>query len=227
MNTTGNYYNNCYTRLMCFSASASFIASASLIALGGASFVAAKKEEKVLAAVPLMFGIQQAFEGIQWLYLNNGSSSIFAGYGFLFFSFIIWPIYSPLFVYILDKQNRKMLKWFVFLGTAVALYSLLVPLTQSLSVRKIGMCIHYGFTEYPFRDLVTTSYLIAVFGPLFFSSKESFKWFGLVFAFFAIISLYFFTVNFVSVWCFFAAMASSTFYLNIKLNNNLIKNTSI
>ena len=68
---------------MCFSAPASFIASGGLVAIGGVSLVAANKEDKILAAIPFLFGVQQFFEGIQWLYLNSGSSSLLAGYGFL------------------------------------------------------------------------------------------------------------------------------------------------
>ena len=68
---------------MCFSASASFIASGGLAALGGVSFVSAKKKDKVLAVIPIMFSIQQFCEGIQWLYLNSGSSSPVFGYLFL------------------------------------------------------------------------------------------------------------------------------------------------
>ena len=80
---------------MCFSASASFIASGGLAALGGVSFVSAKKKDKVLAVIPIMFSIQQFCEGIQWLYLNSGSSSPVFGYLFLLFAFILWPIYVP------------------------------------------------------------------------------------------------------------------------------------
>ena len=74
---------------MCFSAPASFIASGGLAVLGGVSFVTAKKEDKILAAIPILFAIQQFCEGIQWIYLNSGSSSLIAGYLFLFFAFIL------------------------------------------------------------------------------------------------------------------------------------------
>ena len=68
---------------MCFSAPASFIASGGLLALGGASLAVAKKEDKVLALIPFLFGIQQGLEGFQWLYLNSGSPSLLLGYAFL------------------------------------------------------------------------------------------------------------------------------------------------
>jgi heme/copper-type cytochrome/quinol oxidase subunit 4 len=105
---------------MCFSAPASFIASGGLTLLGGASLVVAKKEDKILALIPLLFGAQQFFEGIQWLYLNTGSSSTLATYIFLVFAYIIWPIYVPACVLILDKEKRKIMRSFLFLGITVA-----------------------------------------------------------------------------------------------------------
>jgi hypothetical protein len=99
---------------MCFSAPASLIASGGLVVIGGASLAIAKKEEKILAAIPFLFGIQQAFEGIQWLHLNVGPPSLFAGYGFLFFAFLVWPVYVPAMVFVLDKKTRAVTKWFIF-----------------------------------------------------------------------------------------------------------------
>ena len=201
---------------MCFSAPASFIASGGLIALGGASLITAKKEDKILAAIPFLFGLQQALEGIQWLYLDAGSSSLIAGYGFLFFAFIVWPIYVPTFVFVLDKKRRKILKWFIFLGTAVALYFLGLLITQSLVIRELKACVNYSF-NFPNMIYVNTAYVIAVFGPLFISGRNIFKWFGVIIGFFAIISWFYFTINSVSVWCFFAAIVSSLFFVYLKM----------
>lgn len=200
---------------MCFSAPASFVASGGLAVLGGASFVVAKKKDKLLAVIPLLFGIQQAFEGVQWLYLNHGSSSFLAGYGFLFFAFIVWPIYVPVFVFILDKKRRKYLKWFIFIGVAVALYALGLLFTQHLVIRELRACVNYDF-NFPFQYVANGAYMLAIFGPLFVSRREAFKWFGAVVAIFAIISWFYFTVNLVSVWCFFAAVVSSMLFVYIK-----------
>ena len=200
---------------MCFSAPASFIASGGLIALGGASLVAADKEDKILALIPFLFGVQQFFEGIQWTYLNMGSSSLYAGYGFLFFAFIVWPTYVPTFVYVLDKKMRKVLRWFIFLGIAVSLYFLAIFLTQSLEISKLNACVSYTFA-FPYKNIVNGAYLIAVFSPLFVSSHHIFKWFGIAIAFFAILSWLFFTLTFASVWCFFAAIVSSMFFFYVQ-----------
>ncbi len=207
---------------MCFSAPASFIASGGLVALGGASLAVAKKDDRILAAIPLLFGIQQGFEGIQWLFLKSDSSSLFAGYGFLLFAFIIWPIYVPTFVYILDKKRRKILKWFIFLGIAVALYFTVILLTQSLSINELKSCVSYTF-NFPYKDIVNGAYILAIFGPLFISSHDIFKWFGVIVAFFAIIAWLFFALTFTSVWCFFAAIVSSMFFFYIKFKKKALE----
>jgi hypothetical protein len=207
---------------MCFSAPASFISSGGLTALGGASLVMARKEDKILAAIPFLFGIQQAFEGIQWLYLNVGSTSLAAGYAFLFFAFIVWPIYVPTFVYILDKNRRHILKWFIYLGIAVALYFLYLLFTQTLVINKVNACISYDF-NFPLKDGINACYLLVTFGPLFASSKRLFKWFGAVVAVTALISWLFFALTFTSVWCFFAAITSVMFFFYIIRKKKLKK----
>ncbi len=204
---------------MCFSAPASFVASGGLILLGGASFLIAKKEDKILAVIPLLFGIQQALEGIQWLYLNTGSSSPLTGYGYLFFAFIVWPTYVPIFVYILDIKKRKILKWFIFLGIAVVLYSLRRLLTQPLAIHEIRSCVSYGF-NYHLNFFADIAYAVAIFGPLFISNNKAFKWLGAVIAVLAVISWIFFAFAFTSVWCFFAAIVSSMFFVYIKYKDN-------
>jgi hypothetical protein len=193
---------------MCFSASASFIAGGALTAMGGASLLAAKKENKVLAAVPLLFGIQQISEGIQWLYLNAGSTSPAAGYFFLIFALIVWPLYVPAFVYLLDeKKKKKILRWFIFLGMFIASYFSLLMLKESIVITKVNACIQYSFNSH-LEEPILFVYLFAILGPLFFSSHKFFRWFGIATFFSAVISLIFFSFSFTSVWCFFAALLS-------------------
>jgi hypothetical protein len=209
---------------MCFSAPASFIASGGLALLGGTSLAIAKKEDRLLAAIPFLFAIQQAFEGVQWLYLNAGSSSLFAGYVFLFFAFVVWPVYMPTLVYFLDTKKQKILKWFLILGVLVAFYYIGLLLTQSLVIDKLKSCVSYTF-NYPIigMNFVMVAYLVAVFGPMIVSSRKILKWFGIVSALLAFISWIFYSVNFTSVWCFFAAIVSSMFFIYIKWKNKSIK----
>ncbi len=206
---------------MCFSAQASFIASGGLAVIGVASLASAKKENKILAIIPLLFAVQQFFEGIQWIYLNNGSISLIAGYGFLFFAFVVWPIYSPVAVYILDKEKRDVMKWFVFLGIAISMYFLVIIMTQAPVIQELKSCINYNF-NFPLKDLVASGYLLTTLLPLIISSRQIFRIFGAIITVLAIISWLFFTIDFTSVWCFFAAIVSSMFFVYIIYDQNKV-----
>ncbi len=209
---------------MCFSASASFIASGGLALIGGGSLLIAKKEDKLLAVIPLLFAAQQALEGAQWLYINSGTSSLPVGYSYLFFAFIVWPIYVPTFVYILDKKKRSILKYFIFLGSLTALYFASILFTQSLHIVELKSCISYDFNV-PLNYFINLSYLISIFAPLFISSHRELKWFGAVTAVSFAITWIFFSLSFASVWCFFAAVISSMFFVYIKRKNKIQKET--
>ena len=200
---------------MCFSAPASFIASGGLVLLGGASLSVAKKEDKILAIIPFVFGIQQFIEGVQWLYLNSGSSSLIAGYSFLFFALIFWPFYVPFSVFLLDKKEQKSMLFFVFLGIIVSLFFLLILFTEKLTINKFNACVSYNF-YFPFWKSIIFLYTLSVVGPLFLSKIKIFRWYGVVVFILGLISSFFFVEVFTSVWCFFAAIVSSMFFLYIK-----------
>ncbi len=203
---------------MCFSATASFVASGGLAVLGGASLVAAKKKDKIIAAIPFIFAIQQFFEGIQWLHIGEGSSSLYAGYGFLLFAFVIWPLYVPISVFILDKRKRNVLSIFILIGAIVALYFIWLIPSQPLFINNFYSSINYSFV-FPFGGFINILYMLAIFGPLLISSHHIFKWYGVVIVFGAIASWLFFAVTFTSVWCFFAAIVSSMFFVYLKLKH--------
>jgi hypothetical protein len=206
---------------MCFSASASFAASGGLAVIGGASLVIAQKEDKIVAAIPLLFAIQQAFEGIQWLYLYSSSYSLLAAYGYLFFTFVVWPIYVPSFVYLLDTKRRNILKYFILLGATISTYSLFVLFTESLGVSALKGCVSYTLLSpsayiVSLSHLVTAAYIFVILGPLLISSRRVFQYFGMAIFLLAIIAWFFYTSVFVSVWCFFAAIVSAMFFVYIE-----------
>lgn len=92
---------------MCFSATASFLASGGLLALGSASVALARRkgDRQVLplALAPLIFAGQQALEGIVWLglagpSLPSGDSptlTVVATVAYLFFAYAFWPVWMP------------------------------------------------------------------------------------------------------------------------------------
>jgi hypothetical protein len=200
---------------MCFSATASFVASGALTGMGVATYAVARKKDKILVAIPILFGIQQAFEGVQWLYLNRGETSPVAGYGFLFFALIVWPVYVPAFVRMLDQKRKDVLRWFLVAGILVAAYFVVILATQPLRIRERTNCVSYSF-DLPGQWIVLALYLAAILGPLAFSSRVIFRWFGLVVFSMAAIAGTLFYRNFISVWCFFSAAVSAMFFLYVQ-----------
>ncbi|MFM7171039.1 MAG: DUF6629 family protein [Cyanobium sp.] len=93
---------------MCFSAKASFLASALLLPTGTATLAMAwaKKQRQMvpLAAAPLLFGLQQFCEGMVWLGLEGQPpplgqpmvAPVAAALAYLFFAYAFWPIWIPL-----------------------------------------------------------------------------------------------------------------------------------
>ncbi|MFZ1026703.1 MAG: hypothetical protein WAN66_10840, partial [Limnoraphis robusta] len=79
---------------MCFSASVSFTAAATLSILGIATLrQTPSKQELLLSLFPVLFAIQQGFEGWVWLSLKSDAFlwiNESATYGFLLFATALW-----------------------------------------------------------------------------------------------------------------------------------------
>lgn len=82
---------------MCFSAEASFTTAAVLTTIGFAGLkINFSRSQLFLAMIPLLFAIQQFFEGVLWLGLESTTFPItilmLAKKIFLIFAFLVWPI---------------------------------------------------------------------------------------------------------------------------------------
>jgi len=101
---------------MCFSASASFIAGASLSAIGVAALKQTKtKSERPLAMIPLLFGIQQLTEGVIWLTFRHHAPLLKEAMTFVYsaFSHAFWPIYIPFAIGVLEAVRWRKRTLFV------------------------------------------------------------------------------------------------------------------
>jgi hypothetical protein len=107
------------------------------------------------------------------------------------------------------------LRWFIFVGMAVALYFIGLLAIQPLHIYERSACVDYNF-NIPFEWIVRPLYLLVIFGPLFISSRPIFRWFGVAILVLALTAWKLYLVNFISVWCFFAAIVSSMFFLYIQ-----------
>lgn len=206
---------------MCFSMEASFAGAGALAIVGIATLNLAKAHRHLLllAAMPFLFAIQQAGEGIVWLGFNGiiDSKDILA-FGkdvFLTFAYAIWPIYVPIAMYIAETETWR--KWIMaamgLLGVAVVMAIFTQFSLSSVTPTIVNHSIRY-ISEPTLPSKL--GYLAAVTLPFFFSSLQHARIFAavLTIAFFA--ANYFYFVTFTSVWCFFGAIFSLGLYWVIK-----------
>jgi hypothetical protein len=194
---------------MCFSMEASFTASAVLLTAGSVALVKTQKQPtKYFAAIPLLFGIQQAIEGFQWLAEKPSMESTALGYGFLFFAFLLWPAYTPFATFMMEKDERrkKILKYFTVAGFLASLFLLVVCFISPLQVYTTDHHIVYDIPV-PFTVAALTLYVSAVCTSLL-STRPRAKLLGFTTLAGFIVAILAYQYAFTSVWCFFAAILS-------------------
>ena len=197
---------------MCFSATASFTAGAALTAAGAITISRSRgKAELPIAVVPLMFGVQQFTEGALWLSLRNDLPAVksWATYIFSMFSHVVWPIFVPFAIVLVETSRRRMRALAVFqaIGLSVGLYLLFFIVRFPVTARVEGRSIFYDSPHF-FITAVLVGYLLATCVSGLFSSHRCINTFGIL-AFVLAVAAYEVSVKtFVSVWCFFAAVLS-------------------
>ncbi len=210
---------------MCFSATASFVASASLIATGYATIKNTSTKEQVpFASIPILFGVQQGIEGFVWLSLQQAEFQAIHNvtvYGFLFFAQVFWPFWVPFSIWLIEKNalRKKILSVILFLGTIVAMYLAycLVVFEPVASIHNHHIMYTLNFPAY-FWWFSGLFYFVPTVLPPFFSSIKKMVWLGiLVFLSFLVSKLFFFE-QLISVWCFFAATMSVVVWYVLKKN---------
>lgn len=195
---------------MCFSATASFAASAVLGTTGVAALTTVKdKRDYFIAAVPVLFAVQQFIEGLVWLTLGRGLLTESLAYGFLFFAFLLWPVYIPLSVWSHERNpSRKcMLRYLIFFGSIGSFFLLIVLFTQTLGVELAGNSICYKI-DAPFEVAGVILYISVTVGALLMSTSPFIQWFGALTLLSASLAWFAYEKAFTSVWCFFAAVLS-------------------
>lgn len=204
---------------MCFSAPVSFTASALIGAVGIATLIKVKKGSDIpLALVPLIFAAQQFVEGMLWLNIGKapGPAMLFT-YIFCFFALLWWPLYVPL-VALVSEQNewrRKIIRIFCFGGAVLGAFLYAHFLVNPLSAQVVNKCIYYNFTV-PYPVLFTIAYSLLTLVPGIISSSRFLNLFGCLVTVLALVARYAYFVNFVSVWCFFAAILSVLIFFNFR-----------
>lgn len=208
---------------MCFSATASFTASAALLGIGAVTLHKARQpRERPFAAIPLLFGIQQLTEGVLWLGFGWDTPALNAVLTQLysFFSHVLWPAYVPLAAWALEPRGprRRALALISAGGIAVGAYLLYSMFATPIVARPVGNHIDYDSPHF-YIAVVMTLYLTATTGSMLLSSRRVMKLFGALALAGALVAWWFYARWFISVWCFFAAVLSLVIWLHFAARN--------
>lgn len=199
---------------MCFSATASFVASGILGVMGAIAYKQVKAKNQLLfALIPSLFAIQQAAEGFVWLSFSHAALEpwrSFFMYIFLLFAFIIWPVWIPLSMYYLEPVNRsKLIGLLAILGAVVSSYLAAGMISNEVVVTVFDCHIRY-FLPYAIYNIYISSLLYGCVTiiPFFLSRIRYMPIFGLIGLLSYAVSYWFYYYVFISVWCFFCAILS-------------------
>ncbi|HSZ60911.1 MAG TPA: DUF6629 family protein [Terriglobales bacterium] len=198
---------------MCFSATANFVGSGVLGAIGVVTLTKVKhRRELLFAALPTLFAIHQFMEGFVWLGLDGILSPAVAhdmGAAFMLYAQGLLPFLLPLSVFLFeaDRKSRQRMLPFLVLGLGTTLYILwaLTAFPLQLYIRQNTIVYINQATN---NMTVAVLYVIATCGSLFFSKNKMMVVFGAANLAILLAVMAFKRYAFTSLWCAYAAIAS-------------------
>ncbi|MFY7695528.1 MAG: DUF6629 family protein [Cyanobium sp.] len=215
---------------MCFSATASFVASGLLLPLGTATLaIAVTKADRLalpLASLPFWFGLQQALEGMVWLGLNtqppaDGSSNDIVTVGavvaYLFFAFAFWPVWMPwaaLRLWPRPDRSAWVLPWILTFGLfpGAVLWLPLLRHPQSALPEQIGHSLVYPLDPWSAallpKGVGHVVYAAWIVLPLLLVPSVRVRTFALSLIVAFGVTQWASSQAFASVWCFASAVLS-------------------
>jgi len=204
---------------MCFSAEASFAGGAVISAVGVATVGKASKPlQRLFAAIPLIFGLQQFAEGVLWLTLKSGGYDRLqdaATYIFLITALVIWPVMIPLSMWLMEEaeKRKKILAGLMVTGGVLSLFYAFCLIFYDVTPQIAGFHIQYvDKFPAPLVKVAFLLYLASTIAPLFVSSIRRMWLFGTLIAISCLVTGVFYAQYLTSVWCFFAALISVVIY---------------
>jgi hypothetical protein len=209
---------------MCFSATASFSAAA---VIGSAGIVtlrsaAAKPDHRILAlaAFPVLFAFQQVVEGLLWLDLASPEPGALRGvlvHAFQGYAEVFWPVYAPLAALLVERERRRriLISACLVIGVTLSAYLLVAMIGHpyQASVGE-GHIVYRNDFQYPTG--IEVPYVVATTLSLLLSSERDVQRLALVILIGFAVAYVSFHHAYISVWCFFAAIASVMVYLYVR-----------
>jgi hypothetical protein len=168
---------------MCFSAEVSFASAAVLVPAGAWSMRTAYENDRnlmPLATLPLLFGLQQLFEGLVRVGGAASSPAMIERYSlaYMFFSWLAWPVWVPFSTFFLEPCRRRYLYLlFAILGGMVGAmqYFPYFAHEEWLVTRFLPHAISdQGTVLFDYimqRELTYAVYLFVIIAPLLSSSN--------------------------------------------------------
>lgn len=203
---------------MCFSATASFVAAASLGMAGAVTLGESKnKAWTPLAAMPLLFAAQQFVEGVVWATPHHPVLNSIAATSYVMYSHVLWPTYVPFAVMAAEPAGRRrsIIGGFLVLGVSISIWLLWHIAQGPVYVTTAQNCLVYN-TSVPPIPYGLAAYVFAACFSCFFSSHKYVRVFGLALLTSLGLSLWSYRQAFYSVWCFFAAILSLIIYAHLR-----------
>jgi hypothetical protein len=209
---------------MCFSATASFSAAAVIGSVGVVTLrsAAAKPDHRILAlaAFPLLFAVQQTVEGLLWLDLTAPEPGALRGvlvHAFQGYAEVFWPTFAPLAALLIERERwRKILIAICLaIGVALSIYLLVAMIGHpyQASVGE-GHIVYRNDFRYPTG--IEAPYVVATTLSLLLCSAKEVQRLALVILIGFAVAYISFHHAYISVWCFFAAVASVMVYLYVR-----------
>ncbi len=202
---------------MCYSAHASFAASAVLSTVGAVTVTKHHATKYMLLALfPLLCAVQQAAEGVLWLNISmENLTAHIAKYVFLLFA-LSWPVWTSTTLLPLeeDKKRKNILTALQWAGIAIVLYMLfwlikLGGIEARVYERHLAYTLHY-----PYAGFVKYIYVVCIVVPYMVTTVKRAWILGALFAAGYIYTSMGFVAreHLVSIWCFLATASSVTVY---------------
>jgi hypothetical protein len=202
---------------LCFSASANFIGSAVLGAIGVVTLTEVKhRRELLFAAMPCFFALHQFTEGFVWLGLDGRLPPIVthdAAAAYILYAQGLLPFLLPLSVLLLEptRARRRRMLDFSLLGAALTVYLLWGLIAYPLQVYAAGHGIVYT-NKITTTTLVAILYVTATCGALFFSGFRILVLLGGLNLIGLLTVMMVRRYEFTSIWCAYAAVVSVLIY---------------
>lgn len=199
---------------MCFSATASFVGAGVIGAAGVATLTLVRQPRELpFAALPLLFAVHQALEGVTWLALDGRTDADLTGWGVHAWVMIAWavlPAYVPWAVWLMEQHplRRRLLSVTSVVGLALSGYMVYLAVQPAVAVSDDSGNLDYHLGVPFSAALLAVPYVFATcFGPMF-SSRGWVVALGVGNLVAMTIAALLKAADYASIWCTLAAFLS-------------------